>query len=191
MRSTWRMSGPAQAPTIYADTMSTLAGRTAIVITVSDRAHAGQQPDRSGPAVAAMLTGAGAQVLDLLVVPDAAPGDLDPLADALRRAAQQATLVVTTGGTGLSPRDNTPEATLRICDRLVPGIPELIRQDGLRDTPFAALGRGLCGVCGSTLILNLPGNPAGAARSLAAVLHLLPHALDLLAGHTAHPTPQA
>jgi len=167
---------------VYAYTMSTLAGRTAIVITVSDRSHAGQQPDLSGPNVAALLTAAGAQVLDVLVVPD----DLEPLADTLRSTAPRASLLITTGGTGLSPRDNTPEATLRICQRLVPGIPELIRQDGLRDTPFAALGRGICGVCGSTLVLNLPGNPTGATTSLNAVLHLLPHALDLLAGQTQH-----
>jgi molybdopterin adenylyltransferase len=75
---------------------------------------------------------------------------------------------------------------LRVCERLVPGIPELIRRDGLIDTPFAALGRGVCGISGSTLLLNLPGNPDGAASSLSAVLHLLPHALDLLAGQTEH-----
>jgi molybdenum cofactor synthesis domain-containing protein len=161
---------------------ATLAGRTALVITVSDRSHAGTQPDLSGPAVAAMLTGAQAHVLDIIVVSD----DLEPLAETLRQAAARAQLVVTTGGTGLAPRDNTPEATLRVCDRLVPGIPELIRQDGLRDTPFAALGRGLCGVCGSALLLNLPGNPTGAQSSLRSVLHLLPHALDLLAGRTEH-----
>jgi molybdenum cofactor synthesis domain-containing protein len=167
-------------------TTATLAGRTAIVITVSDRSFAGRQTDLSGPAVAVMLTGAQAQVLDVLVVSD----DFDPLVETLRSTAARANLIVTTGGTGLALRDTTPEATLRVCDRLVPGIAELIRQDGLKDTAFAALGRGVCGVSGSTLVLNLPGSPAGAASSLRSVLHLLPHALDLLAGQTEHGSAQ-
>jgi molybdenum cofactor synthesis domain-containing protein len=161
-----------------------LEGRTAIVITASDSCFAGTQTDLSGPAVAALLTGAGASVLDTLILPD----DLALLTDSLRTAAPHVSLLVTTGGTGLAQRDVTPEATLAVCDRLVPGLAELIRQDGARHTPFAALGRGVCGICGSTLILNLPGSPAGAASSLRAVLPLLPHALDLLAGDTAHPT---
>lgn len=100
-------------------------------------------------------------------------------------------LVLTTGGTGLSARDNTPEATLALCTRLVPGLAELIRQEGARETPFAALGRGVCGIAGTSLIVNLPGSPSGAVASLRAVLPLLPHALDLLAGQTEHepPTP--
>jgi molybdopterin adenylyltransferase len=163
-----------------------LAGRTAIVITASDRCSAGDQVDLSGPAVATILTQTGVRVLDLRVVPD----DLDRLIATLRSAAPSASLLVTTGGTGLSARDITPEATLAVCNRLVPGIPEVIRQDGLRHTPFAALGRGVCGILAhdghNTLILNLPGSPAGAAASLRAVLHLLPHALDLLAGQTEH-----
>jgi molybdenum cofactor synthesis domain-containing protein len=168
-------------------TTHSLAGRTAIVLTASDRCFAGDQVDLSGPTVAAILTQAGAHVLDTLVRPD----DLADLTATLRATAPSVALLITTGGTGLSARDVTPEATLPLCDRLVPGIPELIRQDGLRQTPFAALGRGVCGVhnhaAGSTLLLNLPGSPAGAASSLRAVLHLLPHALDLLAGQTAHP----
>jgi len=159
-----------------------LAGRSAAVITASDRCAAGTQTDLSGPAVAGVLQNAGAEVLGIVVVPD----ELDRLTAARREAADRAALVVTTGGTGLAPRDVTPEATLAVCSRLVPGLAELIRQDGAKHTPFAALGRGVAGVCGSTLIVNLPGSPRGAESSLRAVLALLPHALDLLAGHTSH-----
>lgn len=94
--------------------------------------------------------------------------------------------MLTTGGTGLAPRDVTPEATLAVCERLAPGLAELIRADGAKHTPFAALSRGVCGTLGATLVINLPGSPAGAESSLRAVLALLPHALDLLNGHTAH-----
>ncbi len=161
-----------------------LEDRTAIVITASDRCFAGTRVDRSGPAVAAMLTAAGARVIETIIAPD----DLRILTDRLREAAERAMLVVTTGGTGLSARDNTPEATLAVCARLVPGLAELIRREGARETPFAALGRGVCGLAGRCLVLNLPGSPAGATGSLGVVLPLLPHALDLLAGETEHPT---
>jgi molybdopterin adenylyltransferase len=168
---------------------ATLSGRTAIVLTVSDRCFAGTQTDLSGPAIVRLLTDCGALVIEALTLPD----EPEPLAAALRSAATRAALVLTTGGTGLAPRDITPEATLAVCTRLVPGLAELIRQDGARHTPFAALGRGICGVCSpndstaGALILNLPGRPRGAESSLRAVLPLLPHALDLLAGQTEHP----
>ena len=159
-----------------------LIGRRAIVLTISDRCFAGTQMDASGPAVERVLAAAGASVAAVKVVPD----ERGEIAAALREAASAAALVVTTGGTGLAARDVTPEATLDVCERMVPGMAELIRQEGIRHTPFATLGRGVCGVCGGALILNLPGSPTGAESSLLAVLGLLPHALDLLAGATEH-----
>jgi molybdopterin adenylyltransferase len=158
-----------------------LYGYQAVVITVSDRCFRQERSDRSGPAVAALLEAHGAAV-ERVLVPDGRP----QIERALRTAASAAALVVTTGGTGLAPRDVTPEATLAVCDRLVPGLAEEMRRRGLETTPFSPLSRGVCGVYGSSLLLNLPGSPAGAEDSLRAVLHLLPHALALLAGNAEH-----
>jgi molybdenum cofactor synthesis domain-containing protein len=114
------------------------------------------------------------------------PDDQPTLISVLVDLAKKARLVVTTGGTGLAASDITPEATLAICERMVPGIPERMRSEGAKRTPLAALSRSVCGVRGGSLILNLPGSPRAATESLASVVHLLPHAIELLAGHTEH-----
>jgi len=156
--------------------------RAAIVITVSDRSARGERPDASGPAVAALLAENGFEVTATAVVPD----QERPLIEALRAAARAARLVVSTGGTGFSPRDRTPEATARVIQRHAPGLAEAMRAAGAQKTPRAWLARGIAGLRGRSLILNLPGSPTAACESLRAVLPLLPHALDVAAGRDRH-----
>jgi molybdenum cofactor synthesis domain-containing protein len=155
---------------------------TAAVLTVSDTCARGEKEDLSGPVVAEALVPHNFQVVLRRLVPDESALIQEQLIDLCRSAR----LVVTTGGTGVAPRDVTPEATLAVCERLVEGIAEQMRLQGTRKTRFAALSRGVCGIRGTSLILNLPGSPAGAVESLEAVMDLLPHALELIAGRTAH-----
>ncbi len=158
----------------------------AVVITVSDSCFQGSRKDRSGPDVAARLQQAGFTVEAILVVPD----EIDQIASALRQQASRAQLLVTTGGTGIAPRDVTPEATRLVCERILEGFGERMRSEGLKQTPLALLSRAVSGTLGRSLIVNVPGNPRGAVQSLEAVLHLIPHALALLAGETEHAAEQ-
>lgn len=155
---------------------------TAAVVTVSDSCSRGEREDKSGPAVAQLLEKLNFSVTAREVVPD----DTTHIEDVLMRLAEHVQFIVTTGGTGIALRDVTPEATRRICDRLIEGVAERMRAEGVKKTPFAALSRGVCGVRGKALILNLPGSPHGATESLEAVANLLPHAIDLLSGKTEH-----
>ncbi|WP_406477103.1 molybdenum cofactor biosynthesis protein B [Streptomyces platensis] len=157
----------------------------ALVVTASNRAAAGLYPDKSGPLLAEGLAAMGFEVDGPQVVPDG-----EPVEAALRGAVSAAhyAVILTTGGTGLSPTDRTPEATRRVLDYEVPGIPEAIRAAGRTKVPTAALSRGLAGVAGTTLIVNLPGSSGGVRDGLAVLTDLLPHAVDQIRGGD-HPRP--
>lgn len=153
------------------------------VVTVSDGVYAGSRQDESGSVAARLLGIHGYRVLERRVIPD----DHATIVATLRNlAAAGITLIVTSGGTGFGPRDVTPEATREVIERDAPGLPELMRASGVTHTPMAALSRGVAGTFGDTLVLNLPGSPKAVKESLEAVLPVLHHALQTLAGQTQH-----
>jgi len=156
----------------------------AAVVTVSDSAVAGTREDRSGPAVRDRVQALGWTVNAMELVADEA----DQIAAILRRLADsgQVAVILTTGGTGVALRDVTPEGTRSVIEREIPGLGELMRAEGLKYTPKAVLSRGLAGVRGRTLIVNLPGSPKGALESFDAIAKLVPHIVDLLEGRTSH-----
>lgn len=156
----------------------------AAVLTVSDSCARGERNDVSGPAVAEALQQHHFAVIETRVVPDEHAAIMKAIVELSRKAR----LVATTGGTGISTRDVTPEATRSVCGRMLDGVAERMRREGEKKTPFAVLGRGVCGVCGTSLVLNLPGSPGGAVESLEAVIDVLPHAIQILAGKTEHMT---
>lgn len=155
-----------------------------VVLTVSDACSRGEREDTSGAALVQLLTEIGAKIVKSRILSD----DLDSLAQALKACAERedVNLIITTGGTGLGPRDNTPEATRQVIEREAPGIAEAIRAESLKATPMAMISRGVCGVRAGTLIINLPGSPKAVKESFAVIAPVLSHAIDLLEGRTAH-----
>jgi molybdenum cofactor synthesis domain-containing protein len=165
-------------------------GFSAAVVTVSDKGAAGEREDRSGAVVREALQEAGIEVVRAEIVPD----DLERLKVLLEELCGSGlNLVVTTGGTGLSPRDVTPEATAAVIEREVPGMAEAMRAESLKVTPHAMISRAVCGLKGSTLVINLPGSPKGAGECLDVVMPSLPHALEVASGEAsecAEPPPE-
>ena len=156
----------------------------AVAITISDACARGEREDTSGFMLVQLLRDMGAEVVDGQILSD----DLEPLAHVLKDYAERddVNLIVTTGGTGLGPRDNTPEATRQVIEREAPGIAEAIRAESIKATPTAMISRGVCGVRSGTLIVNLPGSPKAVRESFGVIAPVLSHAIDLLEGWTAH-----
>ncbi|MGH9881846.1 MAG: MogA/MoaB family molybdenum cofactor biosynthesis protein [Pyrinomonadaceae bacterium] len=155
-----------------------------VVITVSDACSRGEREDKSGEALVEALKEIGAEIVAKEILSD----DLEPLSHTLRQFSDRTdvNLIITTGGTGLGPRDNTPEATLRVMEREAPGIAEAMRAESLKFTPMGMISRGVCGVRSGTLIINLPGSPKAVRESFAVIKPVLHHAVALLAGQTSH-----
>ncbi len=155
-----------------------IARFTAAVITLSDKGSKGERTDESGPLVSSLLAAAGAGVLRYEMIPD----EMETLKERLIRYSALADLIITTGGTGLSPRDITPEATAAVLERQLPGLAEAMRAHGMQKTKRAMLSRGIAGTRGTCLIINLPGSPKAVADGLAAVMDVIPHAISKIKG---------
>ncbi len=185
MKRTTRTNTKARSKKKKAPTrrLSSETKKRALVFTISDSAARGARKDESGPAAVRILREQGLRVIGPRVLPDGRAR----LAIAIRAASADFDLVVTTGGTGFGPRDATPEATRDVLDREAPGLAELMRLDGLKDTPFSHLSRGVCGIVGDCLVINLPGSPKGVEGGLEALRQILPHSLAVLTGEaTSH-----
>ncbi|MCL5025861.1 MAG: MogA/MoaB family molybdenum cofactor biosynthesis protein [Chloroflexi bacterium] len=156
------------------------------ILTLSDKAARGERVDTSGPAIARMLAAVHGETTYAIVSQQIIPDERDLIETTLQEWADGVDLILTTGGTGLGPRDVTPEATGTVIDRGVPGLAEAIRAESLKRTPFAMLSRGVAGAIGTCLIINLPGSERAVRESLAVVMPVLPHAVELLHGHTEH-----
>lgn len=156
----------------------------AVVITVSDACSRGERKDDSGDLLVELLREAGAEIVERDLVSD----DLEPLIELLRRRAERidVNLIVTTGGTGFGPRDNTPEATRATIERDAPGLAEAMRSESLKVTPMGMISRGVSGIRSGCLIVNLPGSPKAVRENFAVIKPVLPHVVDLLEGHTRH-----
>lgn len=156
----------------------------AVVITVSDACSRGERKDESGDHLVILLGELGAEVVAKEIIPD----DLDQIETWLRRFSDRSdvNLIITTGGTGFGPRDNTPEATRKVIEREAPGLSEAMRAESLKHTPMGMISRGVCGVSSACLIVNLPGSPKAVRESFAVIKPVLPHVVELLAGNTRH-----
>ena len=156
----------------------------AVVITVSDACSRGERRDESGEALVELLKDLGAEIVDTKILSD----DLEPLTNTLRELADRpdVNLIITTGGTGFGPRDNTPEATQSVIERQAPGLAEAMRMETLKHTPMAMISRGVCGIRSGALIVNLPGSPKGVRESFAVIKPVLNHAIALLSGRSDH-----